>query len=386
MELLKLKDVCSVNSGISPPKDKKIFENGTVPFYKTLDVGRIKTGNISDSELKVSQEFADSKRVFEPGTILFPKSGASTLLNHRVMIQKKGLVASTLAAIVPIKDLCLSKYLFYYLLTIDTKDFIPESFYPGMKISEISEIPIPVSSLQEQEKIVERLDKVFENIDKSQEQILNLKFLYSQMKDSFINKKLSNEKTQVLSRFSDIQYGYTPDKNSKEKIEVPILRITDMQNNKVDWENVPNVKVSQETFDKFYLKKGDILFARTGGTLGKSYLFNEDKKAIFASYLIRVTNTKSDFYAKFLKYFFESTEYWKQVNQGTIGAAQPFFNGKKLGNLKIPYSNKDEQKLIIKKLDKLTDLIEKLNDLNMLKKNKYSNFQKSILNKEFSYE
>ena len=136
MKLLKLKDVCSVNSGISPPKDKKIFENGTVPFYKTLDVGRIKIGNISDSELKVSQAFADSK-IFEPGTILFPKSGASTLLNHRVVIQKKGLVASTLAAIVPIKDLCLSKYLYYYLLTIDAKDFIPERNYPGMKISEI---------------------------------------------------------------------------------------------------------------------------------------------------------------------------------------------------------------------------------------------------------
>ena len=286
----------------------------------------------------------------------------------------------------PKSNQLLKKYVYYFLLSLNKKNIVTGSSIPQITRKSLETVEIPVPSLQEQEKIVERLGKVFENIDKNQEQILNLKFLYSQIKDSFINKKLSNEKTEVLSSFSDIQYGYTPDKNSKEKIQVPILRITDIQNNKVDWENVPNVKVSQETFDKFYLKKGDILFARTGGTLGKSYLFNEDKKAIFASYLIRVTNTKSDFNPKFLKYFFESTEYWKQVNQGTIGAAQPFFNGKKLGNLKIPYSNKDEQKLIIKKLDKLTDLIEELNDLNMLKKNKYSNFQKSILNKEFSYE
>ncbi len=279
-----------------------------------------------------------------------------------------------------------TKYLYYVLKNLHNGinfDWVKKA-HPSVLRKEYNYIPVP--TLQEQENIVERLDKVFENIDTNQEKILNLKFLYSQMKDSFINKNFSKEKTQDLSNFSDIQYGFTPDKNSREKIQVPILRITDIQNNKVDWENVPNVKVSQETFNKFCLKKGDILFARTGGTLGKSYLFNENKKAIFASYLIRVTNTTSDFNPKFLKYFFESTEYWKQVNQGTIGAAQPFFNGKKLGNLKIPYFSKDDQKLIIKKLDKVTDLIEKLNDLNMLKKNKYSYFQKSILHKEFSYE
>ena len=220
MKLLKLKDVCSVNSGISPPKDKKIFENGTVPFYKTLDVGRIKIGNISDSELKVSQAFADSKKVFEPGTILFPKSGASTLLNHRVVIQKKGLVASTLAAIVPIKDLCLSKYLYYYLLTIDAKDFIPESFYPGMKISEISEIPIPVPSLQEQEKIVERLDKVFENISikiqLTEEKIIKINTMFT----SFLNKVFNNHLTELnmesLDKLFNIQIGRTPPRGDKQ--------------------------------------------------------------------------------------------------------------------------------------------------------------------------
>ena len=365
MQILKLLEVCEVYQPKTIPK-KDLIEDGKYFVYGANGkIGRFNEYNHSEEEVLLGcRGSVGSLNISEP---------FSWITGNAMVVKPKS-------------NQLLKKYVYYFLLSLNKKNIVTGSSIPQITRKSLETVEIPVPSLQEQEKIVERLDKVFENIDKNQEKILNLKFLYSQIKDSFINKNLSNEKTQILSSFSDIQYGYTPDKNSREKTQVPILRITDIQNNKVDWENVPNVKVSQETLDKFSLKKGDILFARTGGTLGKSYLFNEDKKAIFASYLIRVTNTNSDFNPKFLKYFFESTEYWKQVNQGTIGAAQPFFNGKKLGNLKIPYFNKNEQKLIIKKLDKLSDLIEKLNDLNMLKKNKYSYFQKSTLNKEFSYE
>jgi len=371
MNFLFLGDIVEILDSKRRPISKKDRKQGPYPYYGATGIVDYIDGYIFDEELVLVGE--DGAKWKSMDNTAFTIKGKTWVNNHAHVLR-------------PNNEIVLNQFLIYYLNFKDLSEYVKGITVPKLNQTNLKLIPIPVPPLQEQEKIVERIDKVFANIDKNQEKILNLKFLYFQMKDSFINKKLSNEKTQVLSSFSDIQYGYTPDKNSREKIQVPILRITDLQNNKVDWENVPNVNVSQETLDKFSLKKGDILFARTGGTLGKSYLFNEDKKAIFASYLIRVTNTKSDFNPKFLKYFFESTEYWKQVNHGTIGAAQPFFNGKKLGNLKIPYFNKDEQKLIIKKLDTLSDLIEKLNDLNMLKKNKYSNFQKSILQKEFSYE
>jgi type I restriction enzyme S subunit len=386
MQIQRIKDVTKFYNGYAF-KSKNYTDAGEY----IVRIGDIKQRGIDLSNAKrvdILKEKKDlSNYQIKQNSILLAMSGATTGKVSLYNLNQKAYLNQRVGMLVCENNI-LPKYLYYFLSNYSEK-FLSSAIgaaVQNLSKSQIENTEIPVPSLQEQEKIVERIDKVFANIDKNQEEILNLKFLYFQMKDSFINKKLSNEKTQVLSSFSDLQYGYTPDKNSREKIQVPILRITDLQNNKVDWENVPNVNVSQETLDKFSLKKGDILFARTGGTLGKSYLFNEDKKAIFASYLIRVTNTKSDFNPKFLKYFFESTEYWKQVNHGTIGAAQPFFNGKKLGNLKIPYFNKDEQKLIIKKLDTLSDLIEKLNDLNMLKKNKYSYFQKSILSKEFSYE
>lgn len=367
MELLKLKDVCSVNSGISPPKDKKIFENGTVPFYKTLDVGRIKTGNISDSELKVSQEFADSKRVFEPGTILFPKSGASTLLNHRVMIQKKGLVASTLAAIVPIKDLCLSKYLFYYLLTIDTKDFIPESFYPGMKISEISEIPIPVPSLQEQEEIVERLDKIFVTLKAKRKTNVFLIIKLKQLFNSKINKDFHGQKNiDKIVNFTDAVEVINKDAVKKrdylESGKYPI--------------------VAQEKF----LING---YTNNNKNIIKSPIpligFGDHTKVVkFLNFPfvkgadgLKVLKVNQDILPKYF--------YWwlKGLNLRNLGYARHFKLLKKYKIEVIPLKN---QKEIIKNIDELANNLGKIIE-NYHKSNKNIDlFRKSVLNKEFSYE
>ena len=374
MKLLKLKDVCSVNSGISPPKDKKIFENGTVPFYKTLDVGRIKTGNISDSELKVSQAFADSKKVFEPGTILFPKSGASTLLNHRVVIQKKGLVASTLAAIVPIKDLCLSKYLYYYLLTIDAKDFIPESFYPGMKISEISEIPIPVPSLNEQEKIVKRLEKVLQKIDKKID--LNLSKKIEIIEESILEKEfLKKEKFQRLENYIELVMGQAPPKSETNFSGIGTLFVKtgefgDERPVSKEYTTKP-LRLAQST---------DVLISVVGATCGKINYGVDCAIGRSVAAIKPLSNLDQDY----LYYLMKS--YTKKLRKNSTGAAQTVINKDMINNVLIPDISKKEQveaakeiKVVLDKLKNLNRFQEKINEKLILLK-------KSILSSEFSYE
>ena len=83
-----------------------------------------------------------------------------------------------------------------------------------------------------------------------------------------------------------IQYGYTASAIPSGKIK--ILRISDIQNNSVDWDRVPFCEIEDREIDNYLLKINDILFARTGGTVGKSLLVeNLPTRAIFASYLIR---------------------------------------------------------------------------------------------------
>ena len=398
MQLLKLKDVCSVNSGISPPKDKKIFENGTIPFYKTLDVGRVKAGDISDSELKVSQEFADSKRVFEPGTILFPKSGASTLLNHRVMIQKKGLVASTLAAIVPIKDLCLSKYLYYYLLTIDTKDFIPESFYPGMKISEISEIPIPVPSLQEQEKIVERLDllnkkiKIKRNI--TAKKIFNLELMIN----SYINKFFQHsnvikntELGNVIETLTDYHANGSY-KILKENVELKdkkdyawMVRSTDFENN---FRNKKKyiTKPAYDFLSKSKIIGGELLMSKIGNA-GKIYLMPKiDTPASLAMNLFLIRFNESILLNEYVYFFLSSHFGSHQIESRLKGATTQTITKDSVRSITIPLIPIKEQIKIIDKIKSFQINIDFLNKNYVKKDKKLQNLQFSLLERVFNFD
>ena len=85
------------------------------------------------------------------------------------------------------------------------------------------------------------------------------------------------------------QYGYTASA-ATEPIGPHLLRITDIQNGSVNWETVPYCDCPGP--QKFLLEKGDILFARTGATTGKSFLIEECPTAVFASYLIRLRVNK----------------------------------------------------------------------------------------------
>ena len=68
-----------------------------------------------------------------------------------------------------------------------------------------------------------------------------------------------------------VDYGLT-EKAKDKKVGPKFLRITDIQDDKVNWETVPYCKCDEKEFEKNKLEVGDIVFARTGATTGKSFL------------------------------------------------------------------------------------------------------------------
>ena len=153
-----------------------------------------------------------------------------------------------------------------------------------------------------------------------------------------------------LGDFSSIRYGYTA-KASTDNVGPHFLRITDIQDGQVDWSQVPFCKINDKDRAKFALQNGDIVFARTGATTGKSYLLREDADAVFASYLILVRPTLEDLDPHFLSLYFQTRDYWEDVEAGTEGAAQGGFNASKLALLSIPIPPLEEQKRIVSVLD-----------------------------------
>lgn len=141
-----------------------------------------------------------------------------------------------------------------------------------------------------------------------------------------------------------IDYGHTA--SADFRIRTPkFLRITDIQNGQVSWNTVPGVSISPQDAVTNCLYDGDIVFARTGGTTGKSFLVRKPPEAVFASYLIRM-RLKSIVDPDFLFSFFQSDGYWSQVNAHARGGAQPNVNATLLGSISLGLPPLKEQKRI----------------------------------------
>ncbi|UXS26465.1 restriction endonuclease subunit S [Agrobacterium tumefaciens] len=155
-----------------------------------------------------------------------------------------------------------------------------------------------------------------------------------------------------LSELSEtIDYGVTASANPTSG-KAKFLRITDIQENGVNWATVPFCDADAKKLRNARLVDGDIVFARTGATTGKSFLVRRPPEdAVFASYLIRVRATESAT-PEYLAHFFDTRDYWSQIKGMAQGAAQEGVNASKLASLQIPLPPLYEQKRIAAILDK----------------------------------
>ena len=164
------------------------------------------------------------------------------------------------------------------------------------------------------------------------------------------------EWTTINAISKSILYGVS--ESAKTNGKYRLLRITDIQNNSVQWDSVPYTDFDENKVKSYLLSEGDILFARTGATVGKSYLVQElAEEAIYALYLIRV-QTYDAVLPQYVKFYFESGYYWEQIEQGSVGVGQPNVNGTILGNLHIPIPPMHEQYRIVSELLKWMGIID----------------------------
>ena len=163
---------------------------------------------------------------------------------------------------------------------------------------------------------------------------------------------------RLINVCNAIHYGFTSSAsligNSK------LLRITDIQDNKVDWKSVPFCNMTESELTTYKLYNNDILIARTGGTIGKTYIVdNLEETSVFASYLIRAIPNENICPA-YLKCYMESPFYWQQLIQKSMGTGQPNVNGESLKSLLIPLPALDEQKAIVRAINSMSRLINEI--------------------------
>lgn len=263
------------------------------------------------------------------------------------------------------------KFIFYLLQTqcfVDQFNNKRHGLIGGVSIKDLSEMYFMLPPLAEQQRIVERIETLFAKLDEAKEKLQNTLDTFETRKAAILHKAFTGEltanwrkqhdltldswKEKTLGEVANSQYGYT-ESATDEAIGPKFLRITDIQNGFVNWDEVPYCKISDKELDKYVLSVDDIVIARTGATTGKSYLIKDKINSVFASYLIRLKLKTKNVLADFIYQYMQSQFYWTQITDFSKGIAQPGVNAQKLKEIKFNLPTLDEQTEIVRIIDNM---------------------------------
>lgn len=220
----------------------------------------------------------------------------------------------------------------------------------AVKNDKLLALSLPLPSLKEQQRIAAILDEQMAAVERARSateaqleaaKALPVAYLRSVF-DSPEAKGWPIKRVVEICRAIDYSFTASADFSIKEP---RFLRITDIQNGGVIWDQVPGCQISSEEEVANRLADGDIVFARTGATTGKSFLVKNPPRAVFASYLIRLKPSE-EIIADYLYAFFQSDSYWRQIRQSARGGAQPNVNATLLGAITLPVPPLSEQRRI----------------------------------------
>lgn len=234
-----------------------------------------------------------------------------------------------------------------------------------VKPEKFLEIQRELPPIGEQKRIISKIESLMVKIEEAKKLRVEAEEEVEKLSSAMYSEVFSDRSVMSITKKVDQictkpQYGYT-DSAKYEPVGPKFLRITDIQNGKVEWDKVPYS--SCPTKEKYLLHPGDVLFARSGATTGKSFLVRSSPQSIFASYLIRI-KVKEGVLPEYLYEFFQSPAYWSQVIEETKGSALPNMNGKKLANIDVPLPESEgTQRQIIDRITRFKKKIDELKGL-----------------------
>lgn len=347
-EYKTLGECCDILDKLRKPIKQSNRKSGSIPYYGATGLLDFVKDYLFDETLVLLGE--DGAKWGAGDDSAFIISGKSWVNNHAHVLK-------------PHSNL-VDRYLVYYLKMSNLSGYITGVTVPKLNQERMRQIPIPVTTLDEQLRIVSYLDTTFANIDNlksnASKALSEAKALFqAALAEAMMPKEGWEEKT--LKEASIIYGNYGLSVPSIPYNGVRYLRITDI----TEWGELNNEKVSANvdvtTQDK--LAEGDILFARTGATVGKTLIYKKEYgDCLFAGYLIRYRINKEILSPDFLFYITHSKKYYEWIAENQKAAAQPNISAKLYNNFIVCYPNLEQQHQIVRHLDTLSSKVRQMEE------------------------
>ena len=338
-EIKKLGEVCEVIGGSTPKTNEPTYWDGDF-FW------------VTPAELDGTKLISSTKRTITEAGIksahlqLLP--AGTVLLSSRAPIGKVAITTVPMYCNQGFKNIICSDKLYncyvYWFLYAKTEYL--NALGTGATFKEISkkvveQIPIPVPPLPVQEQIVSELDLLSGIIEKKREQLKELNALAQSIFYDMFGDPITNEKGWEVKKLGEVceSVSYGTSNSSTENGEYKYLRMNNITySGHIDITDIKYIDISDDEYEKYVVRKGDILFNRTNSKdlVGKTALFNFEEEMIIAGYIIRVRVNQDSIIPTFVVKWLNTPlmkSYFKNICKGAVN--QSNINSKELKNIPI---------------------------------------------------
>jgi type I restriction enzyme, S subunit len=369
------------------PRSLEIRDKDMVPF---IPMDSISEGSksIKGWQMKKMSEVTSGTFVLKNDLMIAKitpsfENGKQAILDN--LPQDYGYATTEVWAIHPKNNHHLTDYLFNYIRIQEVRHGLATKMEGAtgrqrLPRNVLESQPIAFPPFEEQKKIASVLLSLQESKEKTQNVLSTLKELKkSMMKHLFTFGAVSIEEIDKV-KLKDTEIGLMPENWNTLKVEdvitlsqygmsvrgnpqgkYPIMRMNSMQDGRLDLTNLQYVDVDDAMFEKFKLKKGDILFNRTNSyeLVGKVAMFDVDIPFVFASYIVRLTVDSSKILPLYLNYYLNWLPSQNRLRMlASRGVSQSNINATKLKEFDIPLPSLPEQEEIAKTLSTIDGKIK----------------------------
>jgi type I restriction enzyme, S subunit len=378
----KIGNVSDSFAGGTPSRSRPDYFNGEIPWISSSEVNLPYIDDTKEKITELGLENSSAKWI-PKNSVLVAMYGATAGVVSKLLINATSNQA--VLALVPYKDKIDGGFLYYQVK--QNKEgilFLAQgSGQPNLSKDLIDnyEINFPIS-VSEQRQIATILSTADAVIEKTQAAIAKYKAIKQGMLQDLFTRgidtstgKLRPSYQDAPELYKDSKLGWIPREWEVERLEdlcserpsyginaaaadftyqLPTyIRITDIDDNG-NFSKTGRKCVNSQFSHQYILKNGDLVFARTGATVGKTYLYNEaDGILVYAGFLIKVSPNQKLLVADFLKYLTETAYYLNWVGIMSQRSGQPGINGNEYGSFLVPKPKLTEQKLIAERLNSI---------------------------------
>ena len=387
---------------------KNIYQGFTqydIPYYKVGSLKFCDEGNyLIDETNTINEEIRTKlKAVKIPvNSIIFAKIGEAIKLNRRCLNKIECCIDNNLMAF--ISEKYFYKYIFYWTKSLNFYELTNATTVPALRKTDLENIPIPLPPLNEQQRIVNRIESLFAKLDRAKELIENTLAQFEQNKMAILHKAFIGELTAKWRKENNIDLSSWQDYQLKDICE----KITDgTHNSPINTDlgdymyiTAKNIKeegidlskityVSSDIHEKIYarcnVEFGDVLYIKDGATTGIATINTIKEQFSLLSSVAVLKPKKNKLLAKYLVYKLNSNEVRNMMINNMSGVAITRLTLTKIKQAKMKFPTIEEQQEIVNILDKLLAKYNKIKNLEQ-QLEKIELMKKAILAKAFRGE